>query len=504
MEGFRHQEPQPAGESEGQVEDEEEDADVADITHAREMLEFLVFDPASALSPLPRFSLCALPTSFKCDATDMLLYLGQVLEDGGEHVRTIVCDNAGSHRHIKQFMLGINTGLAPGVVQSLPFWKKLTYKSLPETRLPRLPWKAPLVDGQFLFGWNGPCHLQKNLVGNLRSPARTLAFGQLWCDPSGALDLKMPAAAYIGYDGQSDRESASFLNPYHLNVDMSASIEDIRIPWCLRGLLCMNLTGSLCISSVLHPGLTVPERLENSLASFVLLDLGSMLAAETAQELGVHKGACWLHPATHCHLQQLTGFTAIACAFFPSELQFRPWDSTELNLEQYFGTLRRQFQSCQMTVRDYVNSSAKAMKKTLKLCTDHQENTEANQMSSRQKLKRQPLPDNAAFRSLSETEFEAAADRALDGALSLMSCCCQYSTEELLTKYASFCGAKRFQNLMAETDEPDVGEDQDFEDDFELPPVLLQAKTTCSGSADPSVQNATQVWVTSFFWLIWI
>ena len=125
----------------------------------------------------------------------------------------------------------------------------------------------------------------------------------------------------------NNSECASFLNPYHLNVAMVDKLEDLRVPWCLRGSFLMNLTGSLIVSSVFHCGLTTAQRLENSLAGFILLDLGSMLAAETALERGVPKQNCWLHHATHNNLQQLSGCMAIACISYPASLPFKPWAS---------------------------------------------------------------------------------------------------------------------------------------------------------------------------------
>ena len=125
----------------------------------------------------------------------------------------------------------------------------------------------------------------------------------------------------------NNSECASFLNPYHLNVAMVDKLEDLRVPWCLRGSFLMNLTGSLIMSSVFHRGLTTAQRLENSLAGFILLDLGSMLAAETALERGVPKQNCWLHHATRNNLQQLSGCMAVACISYPASLPFKPWVS---------------------------------------------------------------------------------------------------------------------------------------------------------------------------------
>ena len=98
---------------------------------------------------------------------------------------------------------------------SLRFWHRVTYAPLPETSLPRLPFLKPIVDGQVIFGLNGPAHVQRNFAGQLRSPSRTIYFGRVFTDIAGTLDLAMPPGAFVGYDGQSDSEAASLLNPFH-------------------------------------------------------------------------------------------------------------------------------------------------------------------------------------------------------------------------------------------------------------------------------------------------
>jgi hypothetical protein len=62
------------------------------------------------------------------------------------------------------------------------------------------------------FGINGAAHLQKNFVAALRSPLRTIYWGRHFVDPSATLDLGMPPGSFIGYDGMSDLEAATFLN----------------------------------------------------------------------------------------------------------------------------------------------------------------------------------------------------------------------------------------------------------------------------------------------------
>ena len=59
---------------------------------------------------------------------------------------------------------------------------------------------------------NGPAHLIKNLAAAMRSPSHTLHVGRYPVDMGSTLDLQMPCGAFVGFDGQSDREALTFLN----------------------------------------------------------------------------------------------------------------------------------------------------------------------------------------------------------------------------------------------------------------------------------------------------
>ena len=109
------------------------------------------------------------------------------------------------------------------------------------------------MDGEAIFGLNGPKHIVKNVVGNLRSAARAVYFGRFWADFSAALDLKLPPDPFQGYDPQSDKEAALFLNPYFLITELCSSVSDVRVPWSLTGAMLIDLLLTLATTAVLHP-----------------------------------------------------------------------------------------------------------------------------------------------------------------------------------------------------------------------------------------------------------
>ena len=207
------------------------------------------------------------------------------------------------------------------------------------------------------MGLNGPKHIVKNLVCGLRSAIRTVRVGRYAVDFSAALDLQMPPGAFGGYDGQSDVEACSFLNPWHLRVELH---EEVGVPWSLTGAFLINLLGTLTTTAALRPDLSPCQRLENSLAAYVLFDLCALLAHERATDLGLAKGSTWIHRTTQRNIQDLCGLIAIAVTSLP-DMDYLPHRSTEITLEQFFGYLRSQMPSPQLTVRDYLHASARRM-----------------------------------------------------------------------------------------------------------------------------------------------
>ena len=79
----------------------------------------------------------------------------------------------------------------------------------------------------------------------------------------------------------------------------------------------------------------------------------------TLPNAGLDEGKLLLHPVTLHNLQQLRGCIAISATSESSvQLMHR---CTELPLEQWFGFLRTQYTSSQITVRDYLHAASKKM-----------------------------------------------------------------------------------------------------------------------------------------------
>ena len=70
-------------------------------------------------------------------------------------------------------------------------------------------------------------------------------------------------------------------------------LDAVQIPWSLVGLLLLNFVEALAVGAAFHPSLQPIQRLENALTAYALLDLGRMLASETAAQEGCSVSSRW-------------------------------------------------------------------------------------------------------------------------------------------------------------------------------------------------------------------
>ena len=99
-----------------------------------------------------------------CHKEEMLMVVGKIMAGAGQAVRSLVCDAHGSHRLIKHSLLGLHAA-KPGI----PFFGELDYQPLPATCVQNLSYQAPFYDEEVILFLAGPNHLQKNIVGAMRS-----------------------------------------------------------------------------------------------------------------------------------------------------------------------------------------------------------------------------------------------------------------------------------------------------------------------------------------------
>ena len=398
------------------------DADIVDRTdwhgqpYASEMLACLVWDAASKGLGMPRFPLLHLPMASKCSGDEMLWVIGDVMEHAGSSVKCIVFDNHSTHASIKACLLG---QMVPPA--ETPFFGELDWTPLPGCCLPRFMYSIPLYKQEPIYGLNGPCHIVKNVVSAMRSPCRSIVIGAFTVDMAGARDFNLPPASFCGYDPQSDLHAALYLSPFFLVDDDNQPV----IPWALQGASLMNLIISLVQSAVQHENMTVLQRLENAMACHFILDLAKIVSLYHEDQFALPRGSAFLPNITVRNIQDLCGFVAVAAKTLPSGFAWRPWRMTEMPLETYFGLLRSQYQSAQMSVRDFLVASGVVSKQY-----------QHNLRGATEKDLHGPSEGEDA---MTDTDFRGAAERAKTSGLKFMSWCSNFSEQQLWRLYGAYC-----------------------------------------------------------------
>lgn len=146
-----------------------------------------------------------------------------------------VFDNHGSHRVLKQLILGCTHNVNMKQVAETPFFSDLTYEPLPESAIGNLSFQQAYIGGQAFFCLNGPAHVQKNIATAFRS-GNSLFFADFLIGIGGLLELGVPPPAYCGYDSQSDHLAAVVLSPWLYVTKIPKTASDVQAsPVHVRG-----------------------------------------------------------------------------------------------------------------------------------------------------------------------------------------------------------------------------------------------------------------------------
>lgn len=144
---------------------EDGDLDVGGVPKAEMIHHFLVWDPcAKRKAPL---AVCSVPLSkgFADKAVEtsrgnyeMLRLVGQVLVQNDDCIAGLCFDAHGSHAWIRNILHGQLHAIPDvSVLQSLPWFKDLTFLEMPKHNLPRLPVKIAMHGDSPVWGLCGPC-----------------------------------------------------------------------------------------------------------------------------------------------------------------------------------------------------------------------------------------------------------------------------------------------------------------------------------------------------------
>ena len=196
--------------------------DTTNVKKANEVESCLVWDSTREHSPKVEIASWPVTSAATKDATferlmtnpvnqrgkwETLVRLAPLFEETTS-IRFIIADGHGSHEYLHKMLLGQKVEIPQELLESLPFWPQLRYQDLPGSERLNLGFRVCMVKNEVISYMPGIAHIAKNAVEQMRSSLRTIMFGQLCVDASGALQNGMWPAAFCGSDAMSDRQAA--------------------------------------------------------------------------------------------------------------------------------------------------------------------------------------------------------------------------------------------------------------------------------------------------------
>lgn len=180
--------------------------------------------------------------------------LDAVLAHGKDYVRLIVCDGQGCHGLLRNAIWGNLDPAFRRKIMDTSWFSLLRHKELPGLEdIPNFPFKLCMLGDNPVYCLAGPAHAAKNAAGQALSPAKVLYYGVHFCDPAATLQNSMPVPAYCRKDPMSDRLCSLLSSPWFLiSQDDIADLNEVHIPWHLRGFLLWGVTTALCVVAWQH------------------------------------------------------------------------------------------------------------------------------------------------------------------------------------------------------------------------------------------------------------
>ena len=139
-------------------------------------------------------------------------------------------------------------------------------------------------------------------------------------------------------------------------------LQDMSVCWSLKGALVHNLVMALCLGPSMCKGWPLFERCENAAAGFVAVDVFRMLAKKRASEARLPTGSCFLASQTAFNVQG-AALTVLAMSI-SKPAGCTPWvfgqsRISEISIEQHFGMLRSQSANSHLSMRSFLQASAR-------------------------------------------------------------------------------------------------------------------------------------------------
>ena len=143
------------------------DVNIKSINKALHVLQFLTWDPCSpkkvplSMAEIPVEHAWKGPGAGQRGGLYFLEIVGNVLQASGSVIQALVFDGATAHSLVRRALAGDDKLLREGILESIPWFNRLTFKRPPASSLPRMPLKLAYIDGECFFSLPAVCALPK-------------------------------------------------------------------------------------------------------------------------------------------------------------------------------------------------------------------------------------------------------------------------------------------------------------------------------------------------------
>ena len=220
--------------------------------------------------------------------------------------------------------------------------------------------------------------------------------------------------------------------------------------------------------------MTLFDRATNALAGFALLDLLQIPAALECSRRSLPKGSLWLAAETQRNLQHCAlGLISFCLGKNPQGNPWTPGDHrlSELPVEMFFGRLRTQSSSAQLTAKSYWTAGSRdAMREHMK-----------------QKRRGDPDVTSEVLEPLTADAFHEASHKGFRAALELAAWVADVNVKFLEETYIEWCQGGKFgvaEALLGDEDWDNMGQMEEGAADEDAAAFLEHLQTEASIDKD--------------------
>lgn len=205
---------------------------------------------------------------------------------------------------------------------------------------------------------------------------------------------------------------------------------NIVLSWLVIGQTPLELC--TCKAVTMHHTMPLQDRLQNAMTGYLLVDLWAMLADAECKKRSLPKGSLSMSPQTAHNLQYVSmGIIGVCATLGDRQSPFLQGHNrmTELPVEEWFGALRCQSSSAQLTVRSFWQAAARQMIRQSRSTNPGAEQAQKWFQNEKPGLGRQ----------LSPCEFYEASEKAMNSSMRFVAFCAGTTPTSLAEVYKQWC-----------------------------------------------------------------